>query len=89
MNNFCRYFEPPFFYFLKPFEGLKGRPTFGGTSASKVMPTLQQAPLRKEDALPPMDESVVNELSQPNMPTFQEFHAKVLGENQNKRRLGK
>ncbi|KAL5963508.1 SUN domain-containing ossification factor [Taenia solium] len=34
-----------------------------------------------------MDESVVNELSQPNMPTFQEFHAKVLGENQNKRRL--
>ncbi|VDK22313.1 unnamed protein product [Taenia asiatica] len=51
------------------------------------MPTLQQAPLRNEDALPPMDESVVNELSQPNMPTFQEFHAKVLGENQNKRRL--
>uniref|UniRef100_A0A5K3F7E5 SUN domain-containing protein n=1 Tax=Mesocestoides corti TaxID=53468 RepID=A0A5K3F7E5_MESCO len=33
-----------------------------------------------------MDESVVNELSQPNMPTFQEFHAKVLGENQQKRR---
>ncbi|VDO02219.1 unnamed protein product [Rodentolepis nana] len=45
-------------------------------------------PSLKEDAmLPPMDESVVNELSQPNMPTFQEFHAKVLVENQNKRRL--
>ncbi len=35
-----------------------------------------------------MDESVVNELSQPNMPTFQEFHAKVLGESQQKRRQG-
>lgn len=44
--------------------------------------------LKEEASLPPMDESVVNELSQPNMPTFQEFHAKVLGENQNKRRLG-
>ncbi|VUZ49739.1 unnamed protein product [Hymenolepis diminuta] len=50
--------------------------------------TFQSMPsLKEEGSLPPMDESVVNELSQPNMPTFQEFHAKVLGENQNKRRL--
>lgn len=91
MNNlFCRSaFYLSSFYFLKPFSSVKGRPTIGGISASKTISTLQSSSLRNEDALPPMDESVVSELSQPNMPTFQEFHAKVLGENQNKRRLGK
>ncbi|KAL5103777.1 hypothetical protein TcWFU_009214 [Taenia crassiceps] len=66
---------------------VNGMSNIGGSSASKTMATLQPSRLRNGDALPPMDESVVNELSQPNMPTFQEFHAKVLGENQNKRRL--
>ncbi|VDM32039.1 unnamed protein product [Hydatigera taeniaeformis] len=57
-------------------------------SAPKILSPSQTSPIN-DGTLPPMDESVVNELSQPNMPTFQEFHAKVLGENQNKRRLGK
>ncbi|KAM7538608.1 hypothetical protein Aperf_G00000058426 [Anoplocephala perfoliata] len=57
-------------------------------SEQPVPSTHQSTPSPREEVLlPPMDESVVNELSQPNMPTFQEFHAKVLGENQNKRRL--
>ncbi|KAH9278852.1 SUN domain-containing ossification factor [Echinococcus granulosus] len=66
---------------------VEGKPALGDISAPKVVLTSQPSPPRDEVVLPPMDESVVNELSQPNMPTFQEFHAKVLGENQNKRRL--
>ncbi|CDS36935.1 protein osteopotentia [Echinococcus multilocularis] len=66
---------------------VEGKPALGDISAPKVVLTSQPSPPRDEAVLPPMDESVVNELSQPNMPTFQEFHAKVLGENQNKRRL--
>nr|CUU97572.1 hypothetical transcript [Hymenolepis microstoma] len=63
-------------------------PNIESGSNSEQFSTPQSLSSQKVDAtLPPMDESVVNELSQPNMPTFQEFHAKVLGENQNKRRL--
>uniref|UniRef100_A0A0V0J239 SUN domain-containing protein n=1 Tax=Schistocephalus solidus TaxID=70667 RepID=A0A0V0J239_SCHSO len=47
---------------------------------------------RKESAkstaneLPPMDAAVVNDLTQPQMPTFDEFQAMVSDENQQKRR---